>query len=303
MSAAALVRVVVVLAAAPLLLGITTRVKALFAGRRGAPLLQRYVDLAKLLRKGAVFSTTTTWVFSAGPAVSLAATLFAVTLVPLAGERALLAFPGDFLLLAYVLGLARFATVLAALDTGSSFEAMGASREVQFSALAEPALLVALAALVRLAHSASLSDMLLAVSPAIWRADAAALALVCAALFVVFLAENARVPVDDPTTHLELTMVHEVMVLDHSGPDLALIEAGLTAKFAVLGAILTAIAVPVHSGHPVVDAAAFAAALVALAVAVGVIESTMARWRLIRVPQLLVGAGVLSLLAFVLLSR
>lgn len=303
MSAAALLRVVVVLAAAPLLLGIITRVKALFAGRRGAPLLQRYVDLAKLVRKGAVFSTTTTWVFRAGPVVALAATLFAVTLVPLAGERALLAFPGDFLLLAYVLGLARFATVLAALDTGSSFEAMGASREVQFSALAEPALLVALAALVRLAHSASLSDMLLAVSPAIWRADAAALALVCAALFVVFLAENARVPVDDPTTHLELTMVHEVMVLDHSGPDLALIEAGLAAKFVILGAILTAIAVPVRSGHPVIDAAAFAAALVALAVAVGVVESTMARWRLIRVPQLLVGAGVLSLLAFVLLSR
>ena len=294
---------IAVLAAAPLLLGIITRVKALFAGRRGAPLLQRYVDLGKLLRKGAVFSTTTTWVFRAGPIVSLAATMLAVALVPIAGERALFAFPGDFLLLTYLLGLARFVTVLAALDTGSSFEGMGASREVTFSALAEPALLVALAALVRLTQSASLSDVLLAVSPASWRRNAAALALVCAALFVVFLAENARVPVDDPTTHLELTMVHEVMVLDHSGPDLALIEAGLAVKFALLGTILASVAVPVRSGHPALNAAACAVALVALAAAVGVVESTMALWRLIRVPHLLVGAAVLSLLAFVLLSR
>jgi formate hydrogenlyase subunit 4 len=299
----ALLRLVVVLLAAPLLLGLINRVKAFSAGRSGQPLLQVYFDLAKLFRKGAVYSRTTTWHFRAGPILSLAAAVVALAIVPLAGGPALVSFSADLLLLAGLLSLARFATVLAALDTGSSFEAMGASREVLLGALAEPALLVALVALGRMSGSASTTALLAAVTPTAWRANAAALALVAAAMVVVFLTENARVPIDDPTTHLELTMIHEVMVLDHSGPDLALLEAGAAAKLAVLGSLVVGILVPYRSGPFWFDATAFAAGMVGLSLAVGVIESTMARMRLLRLPQLLVAAGVLSVLAFVLLSR
>jgi formate hydrogenlyase subunit 4 len=300
---AALARLGAALLLAPLLLGVIARTKAFFAGRTGAPLLQRYFDLAKLLRKGAVYSETTTWVFRAGPVVSLAAVLGALALLPMAGGPALFGFAGDFVLLAYLLGLARFATVLAALDTGSAFEGMGASREVQFSALAEPALLLALVALARNAHELSLGSILGAVSGETWRHDAAALTLVTAALFVVFLAENSRVPVDDPATHLELTMIHEVMVLDTSGPDLALVELGAALKMWLLGGLVVSIVVPVRSGNPWIDLGAFVAGLLALAALVGVVESTMARLRLLRVPALLVSAGVLAALGLALMAE
>jgi len=300
---AAAFRALAVLLAAPLLLGVINRVKAVIAGRRGAPLLQVYRDIAKLLHKGAVYSRTTTWVLRAGPIVALAATAAALAVVPLAGAPAPAAFAGDLLLLAGLLALARFATVLAALDTGSAFEGMGASREVLLAALAEPALLVALAALARASGTTSLSAMLVAVSPSGWRAEAPALGLAAAALFVVFLTENARVPIDDPTTHLELTMIHEVMVLDHGGVDLAFAEAAAAAKLAVLGSLVVGVVVPVRSGGPLLEGLAFAAGLAGLAVAVGVVESTMARMRLLRLPQLLVGAGVLAVLAFILIVR
>jgi formate hydrogenlyase subunit 4 len=302
-SAAALARLALALLLAPLLPGVINRVKALVAGRQGPPVHQLYLDLAKLLRKGAVYSTSTTWVFRAGTVVTLAATAAALALVPLAGAPAAFAFPGDFLLLAALLALGRFFTMIGALDTGSAFEGMGASREAQLGALAEPALLVALAALLRLARSTSLSEMLATLSPAAWRGEAAALALAVAALLVVFMTENARVPVDDPTTHLELTMIHEVMVLDHSGPDLALVEIAAALKLALLGALVVGIAVPVRSGLPWVDGAAFAAGMAGLAVAVGAVESSMARLRLLRIPQMLVGAAVLAVLSFVMVSR
>ncbi len=285
---------------APLLAGIVNRTKAFFAGRTGQPLLQRYHDLAKLFRKGTVYSRTTTWVFRAGPVVGLAALLAAMALVPVAGGPASLAFSGDLVLFAYLLGLARFATVLAALDTGSSFEGMGASREVQFAALAEPALLLGLAAIARETGSLSLSGMLGTITGGAWASAGPVLALVAAALLVVFLAENARIPFDDPTTHLELTMVHEVMVLDHGGPDLALIETASALKLWILGSLVVGILVPVRTGRPWLDAGAFLAGMAALGVITGIVESSMARLRLSAVPQLLVGAGALSALALML---
>jgi formate hydrogenlyase subunit 4 len=287
----------------PLLLGVVNRTKAFFAGRRGQPLLQPYFDLIKLLQKGAVYSRTTTWVFRAGPIVGLAAVLTALTLVPLAGAPAPLAFAGDFVLLAYLLGLLRFFTVAAALDTGSSFEGMGSSREVQFSALAEPALLLGLAVVVRESGTLSLSEMLPQLSVDVWIQDGSALALVAASLFVVLLAENARIPVDDPNTHLELTMIHEVMVLDHGGVDFAFVGYTAALKLWVFGAILVDIVVPARSGNPWIDTSAALAGMLALAVLVGAVESTMARLRLLRVPQLLVGAGTLSTLALILVMR
>jgi formate hydrogenlyase subunit 4 len=298
----ALLHLVAALAAAPLLLGVINQTKAAFAGRNGAPYLQAYYDLWRLFHKGAVYSRTTTWVFRAGPMVSLAATVLAVAIVPMAGAPGLLAFPGDLILLAYGLGLARFFTVSAALDTGSAFEGMGASREVQFSALAEPALLLGLAAIGRRVGSFSLSQMYQAVDPQLWRLAGPEIALVAVAVGVVLLSENARIPVDDPNTHLELTMIHEVMVLDHSGPDLAFITWGAALKLWVFASLLVGL-VPVHSPLPLVDEAIFASAMLLAAIAVGVVESSMARVRLTRVPQLLVAASALSALALVLSLR
>ena len=287
----------------PLLLGVVNRVKALFAGRKGPPLLQLYFDLAKLLRKGTVQSRTTTWVFRAGPIAGVAAVATAGLLVAVAGQRAVVAFAGDFILFAYLLGLARFFTALAALDTGSSFEGMGAAREVTFASLAEPALFLALVVLARATGTLSLSGMLGPELSSAWTHAAPALVLAAIALFVVALAENSRIPVDDPNTHLELTMIHEVMVLDHSGPDLALILYGASLKFFLFGALFTRVVLGFRFESVVLAEAVFVAGLVGFAVLVGVVESTMARLRLVRVPQLLVGASVLSVFGLVLLLR
>ncbi len=285
---------------APFLLAVINRTKAFFAGRHGPPLLQPYYDLAKLLRKGATYSQTTTWVFRAGPVVGLAATATVVLLTPLGSWASPIGFAGDLVLWAYLLCLARFATVLAALDTGSAFEGMGASREVLFSALAEPALLLGLLVLSRLAGAWSLTQVIGAVSADTWRREGPALALVALAFGIVLLTENARIPVDDPTTHLELTMIHEVMVLDHSGPDFAWIQYGAALKLWVFGALLVGVVVPVRSGHWGATLAAPMAGMIALAVAIGIVESCMARLRLLRVPKLLVGATALAVLALVL---
>ncbi len=286
----------------PLVLGVVNRVKSTFAGRQGPPVWQLYADLWRLARKGAVYSRTTTWVFRAGPVVTLAAIASAGLLMAFGGSPATLSFNGDFVLFAYLLGLARFATVLAALDTGSSFEGMGAAREVTFSSLAEPALFLCLVTLARATGSLSLTGMLGPALPAAWSHAAPALLLAAIALFVVALAENARIPVDDPNTHLELTMIHEVMVLDHSGPDFALILYGASLKLFLFGSLFVRILL----GLPVEGLAGvgvFLAGVLGFAVLVGVVESTMARLRLVRVPQLLVGASVLSAFGLVLLLR
>ena len=288
---------------APLLLGVINRIKAFAAGRMGPPLLQAYFDIWKLLRKGSVYSTTTTWVFRAGPVLGLACMLAALLLLPFGRAGACVAFNGDLLLFVYLFGLARFATILAALDTGSSFEGMGASREAYFAALAEPALLIGLAALARVTQAWSLSGMFSALGPAAWRVAGPALVLVAAAVLVVFLVENARMPVDDPTTHLELTMIHEVMVLDHGGPDFALISYAAALKLWLLGALLVNIVMPVHTASALLNTGAALAGLLLLAVAVGLIESSMARLRLVRVPELLAGATALAALAIILVLR
>ncbi|NLF40726.1 hydrogenase [bacterium] len=303
MKALPVIHFVLGLLLAPFLFGVINRTKAFFAGRRGQPLLQMYYDLWKLVRKGAVYSETTTWVFRAGPVVSLAAVVLALLFVPAGRLPAVAAFGGDILLVAYLLALARFATMSAALDTGSSFEGMGASREAQFSAMAEPALLISLAALGRHVHAWSLSGIINPLGPEAWRGAGPVLALAAGAMAIVFLVENARIPVDDPNTHLELTMIHEVMVLDHGGPDFAAIQYGAALKLWLLGSLLVGIAAPVHTGSAVIDGAAFLGGMCALGVCVGAVESSMARLRLTRVPHLIAGAAALALLAAIMALR
>ena len=285
----------------PLLLGVINKTKAWFAGRQGPPLLQPYYDLLRLFRKGMVVSRTTTWVFRAGPVVSVSAALLAGSLLPFGAFDAPLRFTGDLVLFAYLFALGRFFTTAAALDTGSAFEGMGAAREVSFACLAEAALFMAFVVLVRFSGSLSLTPMLHApMTGTLTGLPAAALFLVAVALFVVLLAENARVPVDDPNTHLELTMIHEVMVLDHSGPLFGLVGYAAALKLFLLSALLLHLALPLTLGNPLLDWMLFVAGVGAVAVAIGVVESVMARLRLRYVPSLLIASAVLCVFGFVL---
>jgi formate hydrogenlyase subunit 4 len=289
--------------AAPFFLGIINRTKAVMAGRTGPPLLQAYSDLRKLLRKDFIASRTTTWVFLAGPVLGVAAPVLATLLVPLGGHPAVLAFSGDMLLFVYVFALSRFFVAASTMDTGSSFEGMGAAREVTFAALAEPALILGMLALTRLSGSLSLSGMLDLEASAAWRRASPSVVLIIVSWFIVLLAENARVPFDDPNTHLELTMIHEVMVLDHGGPVFGFVLYGAAIKLMVFSALLANILDPVSTGDAFVDSAVFLMTVIAIAVIVGLVESSMARLRLLRVPQLLVTATVLAGFAVILLLR
>jgi formate hydrogenlyase subunit 4 len=298
------VHIAVVLVVPPLLLGVINKTKALFAGRVGPPLLQAYWDLLKLVQKGTVFSTTTTWVFRAGPVVGLVTALLALLLIPLGGEQAPLSFPGDLLLVVYLFALGRFFTTAAALDTGSPFEGMGAAREVTYSCLAEPALLLGFLVLAQLSDSLELSRMLGASVAGHWASErGASLALVLVSWFIVLLVENCRVPFDDPNTHLELTMIHEVMVLDHSGPAFAMILYGASLKLMAFGALIVHLAVPVRSGLPWLDWPVFLGGTLGVAALVGVVESTMARLRLPHIPVLLVAACLLAAFGIILVLR
>ncbi len=299
-----LLHVLFALVSAPLLAGVINRTKAFFGGRHGPSLFQLYYDIFKLLRKDAVYSRTTSWIFRAAPPIELAAVLLALIFTPLGSTAALLCFPGDLLLVVYALGLMRFLTISAALDTGSAFEGMAASREVQLSALAEVALLLALLAIAAFTKSFSLSTLAGRAWAAglVWPANAI-LPLVSAALLVVLLAENARLPFDDPNTHLELTMIHEAMILDHCGVDLAFIEYASALKMWILSAILVSMALPLHASRSPINFAAGLSAMIIVAFLVGYVESVMARLRLIRTPQLLVTAGVLSFLAVLVAMR
>jgi len=303
MNATVLVHPFLALVLAPLLPGLVSRTKAFFAGRRGAPLLQPYRDLFRLLGKGAVYSPTTTWVFRAAPIVGLAGAITALFVLPLGSLPALLAFDGDFVLLAALLAAGRFLAIAAALDTGSSFGGLGASREALVASLAEPALFLALASVAHAVGHVSLSTMLPAITAVEWMRDGPTFLLAAAALLAVLLAECSRIPIDDPTTHLELTMIHEALILDHSGPDLALILYGATLKLWVLGALLVEVVVPLGGMPLPLQAAALAGGMLLLALVIGTVESSMARLRLHRVPQLLVGATAFAVLALLLVLQ
>jgi len=296
--------VVLLVVMPPLLLGIIGRTKAWFAGRRGPPLLQLYFDLLRLMGKGMVISTTTSWIFQAGPIITLAVVLMAGMLVPLGAFSAPIQFAGDLVLFAYLLGLGRFFTTTAAWDTGSSFEGMGVAREVTFACLSEPALFLGFLVLIKLSGTWSLTPMLHApMTMAMPSLPVASLVLVAAGLFVVLLAENSRIPVDDPATHLELTMIHEVMVLDHSGPLLGLILYGAAMKIFVLSAVLLHLIVPFQTGHVLLDWTLFILEIMGVAVLIGVVESVMARLQMRHVPTLLVGAILLCGFGFFLMLR
>jgi formate hydrogenlyase subunit 4 len=275
---------------APLLPGLINKVKAWVAGRRGPPVLQLYYDLAKLWRKGVVMSQLASPGFVIGPAVAWVALIAAALLMPLGPGGSLVSFRGDVLLLIYLLALARFCTAWAALETGSAFEGMGAAREVSYAVLAEAAIIAAVLSLI--VHTGSVS-LLTLLSPS----AGAGAALLAAGLFLVLLAENCRVPFDDPNTHLELTMIHEVMALDHSGPPLAAILHGASVKLLLFSILLVQAVLPIGAMSPLPAAGVLAAGVLTVTVSVGLVESLLARLAFRRVPLLLTTAFLLCLFA------
>ena len=285
-----LLRLLVWLVLAPLVPGIVNKVKAWVAGRRGPPVLQLYYDLTKLWCKGVVLSSAVSPGHVAGAAVAWVAVLGAALLVPLGGAGAELSFRGDALLFVYLLALARFCMSCAALDTGSAFEGMGMAREVSYAVLGEAAVITALLTLALQTDSISLGTMLVP-------SAGAGAGLLAAGLFMVLLAENCRVPFDDPNTHLELTMIHEVMVLDHSGPPLAAILHGASVKLLLFAVLLAEAVLPIGKLPPLAAAGALLGAVLSIAVGVGLVESLLARFAFRRVPMLLTTAFLLCLFA------
>jgi formate hydrogenlyase subunit 4 len=290
-------------ALAPALNGLVKTTKARLQGRTGPPTWQPYADLAKLLRKDMVVSEHASWVFRWAPAASAAAIAVAALLVPAAGTAAPLSVWGDAIAFVGLLALARFILALAALDTASAYGGMGSSREVAVAALAEPALLLGLFAVAMRTGTTDLSAM----SDWIATHGSAAIApsqiLAFVALAVVVIAETGRVPVDNPDTHLELTMLHEGMLLEYSGRALGIVTWSTQLKQIALFALLVALFVPGAAPGRIEDLplalAAFLAKLAALGLAVAVLESANAKLRILRVPELLGTASAVAALALV----
>jgi formate hydrogenlyase subunit 4 len=299
---AAIVQVAAMLALAPLLKTLIKKLKARLQNRQGPPLLQGYYDLAKLLRKEPVRSETASWIYVAGPRVYFAAALSATTLVPVWTASAPLESAGGILLLVGTLALGRFALATAALDTGSPFGGMGASRDMTIAALAEPALMLGLFTSALAAGSMNLGALvrgLVQQGPSYHPSDL----LAFAGLLIIVIAETGRIPVDNPATHLELTMIHEAMVLEYAGPDLALVEWTAAVKELLYLTLLVDLFMPLGIATSLSPAAllisvvAWAAKVSMLAIVVTLIESMNAKLRLFRVPELVSTSLGLAFLA------
>ena len=300
---AALAQTLVVAAGAPLLVGLIRTLKARLVGRRGPSPWQPYADLAKLLQKEAVVSETTSWVFGVTPYVLVATMLVAAAVVPVIVTRPALAFAGNVVLLMYLFMLGTFFLALAGLDSGSAFGGMGSSRGVAVAALAEPTIMLAVFALAIRTGTTNLGgvaeriggDPVLAAHPGH--------ILAFFAFFIVMVAENGRLPVDNPATHLELTMIHEAMVLEYSGHYLALVEWAGAMKLFLFLTLLANLFFPwwiptdVAALPMLLGALALAGKRVLLAAALAVIETAVAKLRLFRVPELLAGSFALAVLS------
>lgn len=297
---------IVLLGISPFLVGLIRKVKARLQCRRGAGVFQPYADLAKLFRKQPVISTTTSWIFPATPYILFASTLAAGLLVPTFASQTPLSFAGNILALVYLLALGTFFLILAGLDAGSAFGGMGSSREAIVASLTEPAMILSIFAIALTSGSTNLSTIVhkTALLQGI-TTDPTPHLMALAALFIVALAETGRVPVDNPATHLELTMIHEAMVLEYSGRHLALIEWASSLKLAVFLSLIANLFAPWGIATTLAPAAlgiglvAYTLKIAGVAVLIGVIECTFAKLRLFRVTELLGAAFILALLGLV----
>ena len=298
-----LAQAVVLLCVSPAIVGLINKVKARLQCRRGAGILQPYADLKKLFRKQPVLSTTTTWIFTATPYIVFASTVTAGLLIPVFASQMPLNFAGNIIAFVYLIALGRFFLILAGLDSGSSFGGMGSSREAIVASLTEPAMIMAIFAIALTAGSTNLSTIVhrTALLEGI-ATDPSPHLMALAAVFIVSLAETGRVPVDNPATHLELTMIHEAMVLEYSGRYLALLEWASAIKLLVFLTLIANVFTPwgiATSFTPMalsIGLAVYLIKVAGLALLIGTIECMFAKLRLFRVTDLLGVAFILALL-------
>ncbi|HEX3025384.1 MAG TPA: NADH-quinone oxidoreductase subunit H [Chitinophagaceae bacterium] len=275
--------------------GIIIRTKSVITGRKGPGIFQPIKDIIRLLKKGAVYSKTTSFIFQIAPSIYFASVLMAIMVIPFGQHKGFISFEGDFVFFAYVLATGKFFNIIAALDTGSSFEGMGASREALFSMFAEPAFFILMGSLSLLTGHTSFQEIFASLHFGSYISYILGV-LVTAVLIMITLVENSRMPFDDPATHLELTMVHEVMVLDNSGFDLGMIQYASSLKFAMYGALIANLflgSFPLYLTIPI-----FFAIQILFAFTIGILESFMARFRMNHNAQYILALSSVSLLIF-----
>jgi formate hydrogenlyase subunit 4 len=276
--------------------GIIVRTKSIFSGRKGPGIFQPIRDILRLLKKGAVYSETSSVIFQIAPSIYFATVIMAILFIPFGNLPGLISFKGDFVFFAYVLALGKFFMIIGAMDTGSSFEGMGASREALYSMLVEPAFFILMGSLALFTGHTSFADIFASLHFGSYISYAIGV-LATFVLVIIAMVENSRMPVDDPKTHLELTMIHEVMILDNSGFDLGLIMHAVNLKFAMYGAIIANFFLtPGYEWYYSIPI--FIGSQVLFAVVVGTIESFEARFRMNHNPQFIFMLTSISLLIF-----
>ncbi|HEY6586284.1 MAG TPA: NADH-quinone oxidoreductase subunit H [Candidatus Methanoperedens sp.] len=299
-------QIIIMIALAPLLSGIMKKVKAFFQIRKGPGILQPYYDIIKLLKKDSVISENVSWIFHAAPIISFAAVLTAGLLIPIYITQLSLGFAGDLIAVIYLFALARFFTALASLDAGSSFGGMGGSREMFIASLVEPALMLSIFAVALNVGSTNLGFISQTVSGLGFDAMSPYQILAFVAFFIIAIAETGRIPVDNPATHLELTMIHEAMILEYSGKQLAIVELGAMIKQLLIFSLLANIFFPWGIATEVPGALTmvfailvFVLKIMIIGITMAVVETSTAKWRLFRLPELMSISLMLSFLAIV----
>ncbi|MCE8422741.1 MAG: NADH-quinone oxidoreductase subunit H [Candidatus Methanoperedens sp.] len=299
------IQIIVILALSPLLSGIIKKIKAFFQIRKGPSILQPYYDLAKLLRKDSVVSENVSWIFHAAPIISFAAVLTAGLIIPIFISDMPLGFAGDLIAVVYLFALARFFTALASLDAGSSFGGMGGSREMFVASMVEPALMLSIFAIALNVGSTNLGYITQTVSNAGLSSVSPYHLLAFVAMFIIAIAETGRIPIDNPATHLELTIIHEAMILEYSGKQLAIMELGAMMKQLLVYALLANIFFPwgiaqiISTTGIAIALIIFIIKIVIMGTIMAIVETSTAKWRLFRLPDLLSISLMLSFLSLV----
>ncbi len=295
-----LINIIALLVLPFLMIGTIKKTKAFWAGRKGVSLLQPFYDFLRLMKKESVYSKTTSWIFKFAPVFNFTTVLFASLFVPLISGQAIINMPFGFIIFSYVLGLGKFFSLIGAMDTGSSFEGMGASREACFSTIVEPAFFILMGSVVALTKVSTFENLKIILENAGIYGYLIIL-LTAFTLFIMLLIEGCRVPVDDPTTHLELTMIHEVMVLDNSGADLGLISWGSAIKMFLFEALIAALIIP-HNFPFWISSLAFLGMIFLISIIIGTVEASIARFRMTHIFEFIFIMSIGALLVLTLVT-
>ncbi|MHB1483861.1 MAG: respiratory chain complex I subunit 1 family protein [Saccharofermentanales bacterium] len=298
-------QILVFILIAPLVNGIIRKVKAFTQKRKGAPLLQMYFDIYKLMRKSVVVSDVSSWIFKAAPYMLFSTATAAAVLVPVSTFVMPSALPGDINMLVYILATGRFFMILAGLDTGSAFGGMGSSREAIISALAEPSILISVVTVGLISGTTSISGIMAKMTQTAFPLSQPVYIMVFLAMTVILIVETSRIPMDDPSTHLELTMVHEAMILEYSGRHLALMEFGASVKQLVFITLLVNIFIPSDQFVTFAGIGAIAVSLIiyiikviAISILIALVEVNTVKFRLFSIPNLAALSFILAFLGF-----